>query len=93
MTVIDLYKYKREDGGITVSPEKPTGADYTKMVRLIADAGALLTNGETLTPCVDVENADGWYEVGEDGKSLNEATTDDLYNALSEMGVDVSDEG
>jgi hypothetical protein len=58
-----LYKYKRENGGTTVSPIKPD-CEYAEMVRLIADEGKALTkDGEKLTPCVDTDTADGWYEV------------------------------
>lgn len=89
MKVTNLYKYRRSDDGVTVSPIKPDGVEYTAMVRLIADDGKALTrDGVELTPCCDVESADGWYEV--DSTSSGEATTEDLYNALSEMGVDVS---
>ena len=36
MQIINLYKYTREDGGVTVSPIKPD-CEYTDMVRLVAD--------------------------------------------------------
>ena len=63
MKTIALYKYKRENGGTTVSPVKPD-CECTEMVRLIADDGKSLTkDGEKLTPCVDTDSADGWYEV------------------------------
>lgn len=63
MQVIYLYKYERADGGITVSPNKPEG-EYTKMYRLVADEGMMLTqDGENMTSCADVEETDGWYEV------------------------------
>lgn len=63
MTVKTLYRYKREDGGITVSPEKPD-CEYTELVRLIADEGKMVTkDGENLFPVIDVNNAEGWYEV------------------------------
>lgn len=61
MQVITLYKYYREDGGITVSPNKPD-AEYTEMHRLIADEGKILTDGTTQTPCADVEDLEPWYE-------------------------------
>lgn len=89
MQIVNLYKYRREDGGVTVSPVKPEGVEYTMKFRLIADDGKALTrDGVELTPCCDVDSSDGWYEV--DNPSLDEVTTEDLYNALSEMGVDVS---
>lgn len=64
MLVKTLYKTVRDDGGVTVSPDKPESGEYTEMLRLIADEGKLLTqDGEVTCPCVDVETADGWYEV------------------------------
>ena len=63
MKIKPLYRYEREDGGVTVSPIKPE-CEYTEKVRLIADEGKALTNdGEKLCPAIDVESAEGWYEV------------------------------
>ena len=64
MQVKTLYKTIRPDGGVTVSPDKPESGEYTEMLRLISDEGKLLTNnGTDITPCVDVESAEGWYEI------------------------------
>lgn len=64
MQIINLYKYERVGGGVTVSPVKPENTEYTEMYRLIADEGKALTkDGVNLTSCADVENTDGWYEV------------------------------
>ena len=69
MQIIKLYKYKRADGGITVSPSVPEG-EYTEMVRLVADEHKLLTkDGENFTSCVDTDSTDGWYEVDEPEES------------------------
>jgi hypothetical protein len=57
-----LYKYRREDGGTTVSPVKPD-SDYETMLRIEADDGYILTDGQSMTFCADVESADGWSEV------------------------------
>lgn len=62
MQKITLYKYTRADGGTTVSPVKPE-CEYTEMVRLVADEGKALTNGETVTSCVDTDSAEGWTEI------------------------------
>ena len=63
MQIITLYKYKRADGGTTISPVKPEG-EYTEMVRLVADEGKVLTrDGENFTTCVDTETADRWTEI------------------------------
>ena len=65
MTVITLYRYEREGGGVTVSPDKPDGA-YTILYRLVADEGKTLVNGDTSASCVDVETPDGWDEREEE---------------------------
>lgn len=62
MQRITLYKYTRTDGGTTVSPVKPD-CEYTEEVRLVADEGKALTNGETVTACVDTDSAEGWTEI------------------------------
>lgn len=62
MRTIMLYKYCREDGGITVSPQKPD-SEYAELVRLIADENKLLTNGVIETPCIDVDSVEGWQEI------------------------------
>ena len=63
MKVITLYKYTREDGGITVSPNKPE-SEHAELVRIIADEGKRITkDGEKLYTVIDQETADGWYEV------------------------------
>ena len=59
---IPLYRFKRADGGITVSPDKPE-CEYTELVRLIADKGKVFTNGSVTTRCKDVESAEGWTEI------------------------------
>ncbi len=63
MQIITLYRYERENGGVTVSPIKPN-AEHTEMYRIVADEGKLLTiDGVNTTSCADVETLDGWYEV------------------------------
>ena len=63
MQKIKLYKYERAEGGTTISPNKPN-TEYTEMLRLVADEGKALTkDGKELTPCADVDSADGWREV------------------------------
>ena len=66
MQIKTLYRFKRADGGITVSPTKPENASFTEEFRLIADEGKLLTkDGEHTTPCIDIESSEGWYEVAD----------------------------
>ena len=85
MQKITIYRYIRENGGVTVSPVKPDG-EYTEMVRLVADEGMALTNGEQYTSCVDTDNPSAWEEVAE------EATEQDYLNALNELGVKTDEE-
>ena len=74
MTTKPLYKYKRGDGGVTVSPIKPD-AEYTEMVRLIADEGKALTkDGKDLRSVVDADSADGWYEVDAPKEDIDEVS-------------------
>lgn len=84
MQIILLYRYTRSDGGTTVSTIKPTG-EYTEMSRLVAEGGYVLTDGNTVTECVDTENPSAWSEVANN----NEASAADYQAALREMGVEV----
>lgn len=62
MTVVDLYCY-REGRGYTVSPRKPAdGVEYSLRARLIADEGRAVTDGRTITTCIDVDSAYGWHD-------------------------------
>lgn len=97
MQIITLYKYTREDGGTTVSTVKPE-CEYTEMVRRIADEGKALTNGETVTPCVDTDTAEGWWEIdapieedNPDPEDTDTATYDELAQVYRE-GVNEIDE-
>ena len=62
MIVKTLYRYEREDGGVTVSVEKPE-TEYTILHRIIADVGKLLINGDRVTKCIDTDSLDGWTEI------------------------------
>ena len=64
MQTIPLYRYTRPDGGVTVSLAGPRTGDYTQAARLVADEGKVLTqDGVDLYPAIDVQSAEGWYEV------------------------------
>lgn len=62
MQILTLYRFERENGGVSVSTEKPEGA-YTETKRLVADEGMVLTDGNTYTPCIDTEDESGWEEI------------------------------
>ena len=89
MKNIILYRYKRPDGGITTSPSQPDGVVYDLRYRLLADDGNALTDGVTITACIDVSSPDGWTEIDDPGKDEDEATAEDYQAALVEMGVQV----
>lgn len=63
MEVKTLYRTIRADGGVDVSPNKPTEGEYTETYRLIADDGMELVKGDVRTICIDTDTVDGWEEV------------------------------
>ena len=75
MVIRKLYRYCREDGGVTDTLEIPADVDFTERVRLVADEGKLLTqDGENLYPAKDADSADGWYEVDAPKEALDEVS-------------------
>ena len=72
MKKVTLYRYTREDGGVTVTPSRPKIAGYTIKYRLIADEGMTLTNGEIVAPCIDVDSVDGWSEIADETEEVVE---------------------
>ena len=62
MKVKVLYRFYREDGGVTVSPDEPDG-EYTTLKRLVAEDGYILTDGEKRYYCIDTDDASRWSEV------------------------------
>ena len=71
MQIVNLYKYIRDDGGVTVSPVKPD-IEYTEMFRLIADENKELVNGDVRAFCIDVESTEGWTEIEAELKEIKE---------------------
>lgn len=68
MTTVTLYRYEREPGRITISPEKPD-CEHTTLYRLIADEGMMLVNEDGDSACaVDVYTPEEWREVIEKGE-------------------------
>ena len=64
MQKITLYRIIRQDGGISVSPNKPTEWDSVSY-RLIADSGKELVKGDVRTYCIDTNNPNEWTEEDE----------------------------
>ena len=71
MKTVILYRYKRADGGYSVSPNRTEG-EYETRVRLIADENKALTDGKVVTQCTDAESADGWTEIDAPGEDSQE---------------------
>lgn len=63
MNKITLYRYQRDNGGFTISPEKPD-KEYTTLTRLIADKDCALINEQgKKVISVDTERPEDWSEV------------------------------
>lgn len=95
MQIINLYRYTRPDGGITVSTVQPD-TEFTPLYRLVADEGMLLTNGSTTTSCVDTTDTSVWSEIVDTIDENNKPTNPELSAEIIEkakaydilMGVD-----
>lgn len=83
MQTVILYRFRRADGGYSVSPNRPEG-EYETRVRLIADEGKALTDGKVVTGCTDAESADGWTEIDAPGEDAPEviAAVDEAIRIL-----------
>ncbi len=81
MRQMNVYRYIRSDGGVSVSLDKPDGA-CTEMTRVFADEGKMLKlkTGEFVT-CVDTDDASGIEEV--DGALVN-SKIEELTTQLEE---------
>ena len=62
MKRVNLYRYIRQDGGVTISPNVPN-CEYDEMIRLVSDADKILSNGEKTALCIDTTNEDEWHEI------------------------------
>ena len=88
MQKVNLYRY--EDGNtIVITPNPRNETDQPSRMRLIADENAVLINGEIEALAVDVmlDEVDLWNEIN----SADEASKEDLYNALVELGLNDDD--
>ena len=64
MEIKKLYKFKRADGGVTISPNQPE-CEYEENFRLIAEENMALTRDNiNFYNCIDVDtNIEEWKEV------------------------------
>ena len=58
MTIKQLYT----GNGVSLSPIPAEGRTLSKHVRLIADEGRAITDGVTVTTCVDTKHPELWAD-------------------------------
>lgn len=65
MQRVNLYRYEDENGVVTITPNPRTETDTPSRLRLVADEGMILTDGNTETPVVDIlpEEESNWHEI------------------------------
>lgn len=83
MQIINLYRYTRPDGGVTVSIVQPD-VEYTALYRLVADEGMLLTDGTTTTSCVDITDTSVWSEIVDTTNNNTQPTSPELSAEIIE---------
>ena len=83
MTIKNLYKIIRPDGGVTISTTKPDG-DYIPYLRLIADEGKAMTNGTISAPVIDVPEGDQnlWAEIEDEDADM---TPEEIAEMIAEV--------
>lgn len=64
MRAKEVYRFTRPDGGVTVSPKKPS-CDFEVVTRLCADAGFELFDGNRRFCCIDTDEPEKYREVAE----------------------------
>lgn len=81
MTTITLYT----GGGVSLSPIYEEGRTQSSYVRLVADEGKALQNGEIVTTCIDVPLSDvgNWTEINEPEPPEPDPTPEELLNILT----------
>ena len=83
----DIYKYRNEYGGITISPYKPD-VEYEHMYRLIAQSEDYrLTNYTIFTQCIDVQEKDLelWFEVHKDDLETPISQNEEVKQSIEEI--------
>ena len=80
MIVKPLYKITREDGGITITPNKPSDdIEYTEGgVRIIAEEDKYVTkDGINSFSVYDTDSSDGWYEIDRPKDEIDDIIVED----------------
>ena len=72
MQKIHLYRYTQHNV-VIITPVKRNEVDTPHKMRLVADDGYVLKNGETIATAVDtnIEDIELWTEISEIGESDN----------------------
>ena len=85
MELIPLYRFRREDGGVTDSLTKPEGVDHTERVRIVAAPGKIIVH-DNQEPCtvIDADSIEGWTEKDAPEETEEIAEDDDEIHASDE---------
>lgn len=84
MTQMTLYT----GAGASLSPVNAEGRTVSDYVRLIAEEGMGITDGETVTTCIDTLTPELWSDCALPEEPEDEdATAEDYENALGRFGV------
>lgn len=87
MQKVDLYRYE-ENGKVTVTPNARAETDTPSRMRLIADENAILTDGTTETPAVDVmlDEIDKWHEINAETEATEASNYEKIIDILTGEG-------
>ena len=85
MTIHTLYT----GGGVSLSPIHTEGRRVSEYVRLVAEDGMGITDGTTVTICIDTKTPETWTdcELPPEPTPEEEATSEDYEEALGRFGV------
>lgn len=83
MTIHTLYT----GGGISLSPFVEEGRRVSEYVMLVADDGMGITDGNTVTTCIDTKTPDVWTDCELPPEPEEDADTVDYETALRRFGV------
>ena len=86
MQEVNLYRYEI-NGQVTITPNRRNEIDAPSRIRLIADNGYILTNGEAKVPAIDItiEDISLWNEIVEEEPQTDIELKAQAYDIL--MGV------
>ena len=79
MKKINLYRYEDANGVVVITPTPRAETDTPSRIRLIAEEGCVLTNGETETVAIDIvlDEINSWSE-----KEFSEEQSDLMFKEI-----------